>query len=101
MAVVYRILSGGAGLAVANPLAMVFGPCVVQRGVRLVRHRPSTVLANYSPPLVLKEALVNATTRVPFERNLATGAGGTAARRADPDGRVGPHRSACRLPASR
>ena len=30
--------------------------------------RPSNLLANYSPPLVLKEALVNATTRVPFER---------------------------------
>ena len=58
-------------LAVANPLAMIFGPMLVQRGVSLVRHRPSTVLANYSPPLVLKEALVNATTRVPFEQNLA------------------------------
>jgi hypothetical protein len=37
----------------------------------LVRHRKSTVFAIYSPPLVLKEAIVNATTRVPFERNLA------------------------------
>ena len=58
-------------LAVANPLAMIFGPMLVQRGVSLVRHRPSTVLADYSPPLVLKEALVNATTRVPFERDMA------------------------------
>ena len=36
-----------------------------------MRHRPSTVLADYSLPLVLKEALVNATTRVPFERDVA------------------------------
>jgi hypothetical protein len=28
-------------------------------------------LANYGLPLVLKEALVNSSTRVPFERNLA------------------------------
>ncbi len=58
-------------LAVANPVAMIFGTMVVQHGVSLLRHRPSTVLADYSPPLVLKEALVNATTRVPFEQNLA------------------------------
>jgi Dolichyl-phosphate-mannose-protein mannosyltransferase len=58
-------------LAVANPLAMIYGTTLVQQCVRLVRHRPSTVLADYSPPLVLKEALVNATTRVPFEQNLA------------------------------
>ena len=59
------------GLAVLNPLAMIFGAAACQQIVRLVRHRPSKVLANYSPPLVLKEAIVNATTRVPFERNLA------------------------------
>jgi hypothetical protein len=58
-------------LAVANPLAMIYGATLVQRGVRLVRHRPSTVLANYNLPLVLKEALTNATTRVPFERDVA------------------------------
>jgi hypothetical protein len=43
----------------------------VQRVVSLVRHRPSHVMAIYDPPLVLKEAIVNATTRVPFERDLA------------------------------
>ncbi len=37
----------------------------------LIERHPSNLLASYSPPLVLKEALVNATTRVPFERNLA------------------------------
>jgi hypothetical protein len=58
-------------VAVVNPLAMVYGPSLIEQGVRMVRHRPSTVLADYSPPLVLKEALVNATTRVPFERDLA------------------------------
>jgi hypothetical protein len=58
-------------LAVVNPLAMIYGATLLQRGVRLVRHRPSTVLADFSPPLVLKEALVNATTRVPFERDVA------------------------------
>jgi hypothetical protein len=59
------------GLALLNPLAMTFGTTVCQQTVRLVRHRKSTVFAIYSPPLVLKEAIVNATTRVPFERNLA------------------------------
>ena len=50
---------------------MVFGTSLVQRTVSLLRHRPSTVLADYGPPLVLKEAIVNSTTRVPFERDLA------------------------------
>jgi hypothetical protein len=59
------------GLAVLNPLAMVFGTTVCQQIVRLVRHRRSTAFAIYSPPLVLKEAVVNSTTRVPFERNIA------------------------------
>ena len=59
------------GLAVLNPLAMIFGTTVCQQVVRLVRHRRSTAFANYSPPLVLKEGIVNATTRVPFERNIA------------------------------
>ena len=58
-------------LAVANPLVMIYGTTLVQQSVRLLRHRPSTALAIYSPPLVLKEALVNSTTRVPFERNVA------------------------------
>jgi hypothetical protein len=58
-------------LAVVNPLAMVFGMALVQRCAGLIERQPSNLLANYSPPLVLKEALVNSTTRVPFERNLA------------------------------
>jgi energy-coupling factor transporter transmembrane protein EcfT len=59
------------GLTVLNPLAMMFGTTVCQQIVRLVRHRRSTAFAIYSPPLVLKEAIVNSTTRVPFERNIA------------------------------
>jgi hypothetical protein len=59
------------GLALLNPLAMMFGTTVCQQIVRLVRHRRSTMFAIYSPPLVLKEAIVNSTTRVPFERNIA------------------------------
>jgi hypothetical protein len=58
-------------LAVANLLAMIYGTELVQRCARLMEHRPSNLLANYGPPLVLKEALVNSTTRVPFEQNLA------------------------------
>jgi hypothetical protein len=58
-------------LAVANPLAMIYGTAIAQQCVRILRHRTSTVLADYAPPLVLKEALVNATTRIPFEQNLA------------------------------
>jgi len=61
----------GMALAVINPLAMVYGAQAVQRCASLIERHPSHLLANYSPPLVLKEALVNATTRVPFERNLA------------------------------
>jgi hypothetical protein len=61
------------GLAVLNPLAMIYGTAWAQEAVKLALHRPtrSTAIKNYAPPLVLKEALVNATTRVPFERNLA------------------------------
>ena len=67
-----RILYPAAlALAVANPMAMIFGPMLVQRGVSILRHRPSALFADYGPPLVLKEALVNASTRVPFEQNLA------------------------------
>jgi len=58
-------------LAVANPLAMIYGTELVQRCAALIERHPSNLLANYAPPLVLKEALVNSTTRVPFERNLA------------------------------
>jgi hypothetical protein len=58
-------------LVFLNPLAMIYGPELVQSCASLFTHRPSTLLADYSPPLVLKEALVNSTTRVPFERNLA------------------------------
>jgi hypothetical protein len=58
-------------LAVVNPLAMVYGTGLVQQCAELMEHHPSNLLANYAPPLVLKEALVNSSTRVPFERNLA------------------------------
>jgi hypothetical protein len=58
-------------LVFVNPLAMIYGTELVQRCASLFTHRPSSLLADYSPPLVLKEALVNSTTRVPFERNLA------------------------------
>ena len=58
-------------LVVLNPLAMVFAAPLVQKTASLIERHPSNLLANYSPPLVLKEALVNATTRVPFEENLA------------------------------
>jgi len=58
-------------LVVLNPLAMIYGADAVQRVARAIERHPSHLLANYSPPLVLKEALANAKTRVPFERNLA------------------------------
>jgi Dolichyl-phosphate-mannose-protein mannosyltransferase len=58
-------------LAVANPLAMIYGASLVQSVVSRIERHPSHLLANYSPPLVLKEALANSSTRVPFERNLA------------------------------
>jgi hypothetical protein len=58
-------------LVLVNPVAMIYGADVAQWLVSHLQHRPSTALARYSPPLVLKEALVNASTRVPFERNLA------------------------------
>jgi hypothetical protein len=50
---------------------MVYGTALVQQCANLIERHPSNLLANYAPPLVLKEALVNSTTRVPFERNLA------------------------------
>jgi hypothetical protein len=58
-------------LAVLNPVAMIYGTDLVQRCASLIERHPSNLMANYSPPLVLKEALVNASTRIPFERNLA------------------------------
>jgi hypothetical protein len=58
-------------LAVLNPLAMIYGATAVQAVAAKIEGHPSHLLANYSPPLVLREALVNASTRVPFERNLA------------------------------
>ncbi len=58
-------------LVLLNPLAMVYGTALLQQCAKWIERHPSNLLANYSPPLVLKEALVNSTTRVPFERNLA------------------------------
>jgi len=58
-------------LVLVNPLAMIYGTTAAQWCILHILHRQSTALAIYSPPLVLKEALVNASTRVPFERNLA------------------------------
>jgi hypothetical protein len=58
-------------LALVNPAAMIYGTDLVQRCASLIERHPSNLMANYSPPLVLKEALVNAATRIPFERNLA------------------------------
>jgi hypothetical protein len=58
-------------LVLVNPVAMIYGAGVVEWCVSHLRHRPSTALEIYSPPLVLKEALRNASTRAPFERNLA------------------------------
>jgi dolichyl-phosphate-mannose-protein mannosyltransferase len=58
-------------LVILNPAAMIFGAGLVQKIASTIERHPSHLLASYSPPLVLKEALVNASTRVPFERNLA------------------------------
>jgi hypothetical protein len=58
-------------LAVLNPLVMIYGATLVQVVASRIEHHPSNLLARYSSPLILKEGLVNATTRVPFERNLA------------------------------
>ena len=58
-------------LALLNPIAMIYSTDAVQKIATLIERHPSHLLASYSPPLVLKEALVNASTRVPFERNLA------------------------------
>jgi hypothetical protein len=61
----------GVALAAVNAFAMIYGTTLVQRCASLIEHRPSTLLARYDTPLVLKEAIVNSSTRVPFERNLA------------------------------
>jgi len=69
-----RLLYGVAlGLAVLNPLAMIYGTAWAQEAVKLALRRPtrSTNVERYSPPLVLKEALANSMTRAPFERNVA------------------------------
>ena len=58
-------------LVLVNSLAMVYGTELVQRCAKLIERHPSNLLARYDTPLVLKEALVNSTTRVPFEQNLA------------------------------
>ena len=58
-------------LAVLNPLAMMYGATAVQTVAAKIERHSSSLLANYSAPLVLKEALVNSSTRVPFERDLA------------------------------
>lgn len=58
-------------LVLVNPLAMVYGTELVQHCAEKIEGHPSHLLADYAPPLVLKEALVNSTTRIPFERNLA------------------------------
>jgi hypothetical protein len=65
---VYGVALGLVGL---NAVLMVYGVGWAQGVVGLVRHRESTAMQIYAPPLVLKEALVNATTRVPFERDVA------------------------------
>jgi hypothetical protein len=59
------------GAALLNPAVMLFGASAAQLVASVFHHNKSTALAIYSPPLVLKEAIVNSTTRVPFERNLA------------------------------
>jgi len=59
------------GFVVLNPVAMIYGTDLVQKVASLIERHPSNLMASYGPPLVLKEALVNASTRVPFERNLA------------------------------
>ena len=58
-------------LSVLNPLVMIFGADAVQWCASKIERHRSNLLARYSPPLVLKEAIVNSSTRVPFERNLA------------------------------
>ncbi len=58
-------------LVMLNPVAMIFGADAVQKIAGVIERHPSHLLTSYSPPLVLKEALVNSTTRVPFERSVA------------------------------
>jgi hypothetical protein len=58
-------------LVMLNPAMMIFSTNVVQKLASTIERHPSHLLANYAPPLVLKEALVNSSTRVPFERDLA------------------------------
>jgi len=58
-------------LAALNPLAMIYGPSLAQHCVALIGRPNPSLIAKYGPPLVLKEALVNSATRIPFEQNLA------------------------------
>ena len=59
-------------LAIVNALAMGYGVTAVQAVARVLK-RPyaDQIGTRYDPPSVLKEALVNSSTRIPFERNLA------------------------------
>ncbi|HEY4379029.1 MAG TPA: hypothetical protein VGN01_01715 [Acidobacteriaceae bacterium] len=63
--------SAAAVLVIINPVAMIYSTDAVQKVASLIERHPSHLMAIYSPPLVLKEAVVNASTRVPFEQNLA------------------------------
>jgi hypothetical protein len=59
-------------ITVANSLGMIYLMPLVQRTAGLLGRKDANSLALiYSEPPVLKEALVNATTRVPFEKSLA------------------------------
>jgi energy-coupling factor transporter transmembrane protein EcfT len=62
--------------ALLNPVAMIFGARAEEGLAKLMRRGGPAATGGPAPtepdmPLVLKEALVNATTRVPFERDLA------------------------------
>jgi hypothetical protein len=59
-------------LVVLNSLGMIYGTQLVQQVARLLRRPYADSLGlRYRAPLVLQEGLVNATTRVAFERSLA------------------------------
>jgi hypothetical protein len=59
-------------LVVLNSLGMIYLTPLVQRGAEILgRKDPRSILARYSDPLVLKEAKVNAVTRIAFEQAIA------------------------------
>jgi hypothetical protein len=59
-------------LVVLNSLGMIYGTQLVQQIAGLLgRPYAASLGLRYSAPLVLQEAMVNSTTRVPFERSLA------------------------------